>query len=311
MVLFEGIPGVGKSTAAQRVTLEMRAVGVDARWVYEEERQHPVYLFDNEVSRGAVIEDLRRGRFESLITRAVARWAEFARMLAVGQQTVVADGCLFGYLTWSLFWADAPFGMIGGYVRSAGAALEAVEPLVIHLRPTDVEAAWRDLERSRGAEWTQEMVQRIERSPRARRLKLAGFSGLVRFWTDYLGICDQLFESLGAAKWCVEVDPRARVRANLEVLRLIDRLGLSPVGTYASDPGDQAVAIRRTSEATLAIQGLPGAWPEMELHPAGDRCFDLRGLPVTLRFDENGFYVQGPPLISGPRSARYARESSS
>jgi len=46
-------------------------------------------------------------------------------------------------------------------------------------------------------------------------------------------------------------------------------------------------------------------------HTAGDRCFDVRGLPVTLRFDENGFHVQGPPLIPGPRSARYPRVSSS
>lgn len=304
LILVEGIPGAGKSTIAQRAAAEMRTAGLAARWLYEEEVGHTAYVFEDDAAARLVVEELRQRRFEGRISKAVQRWAEFATSLTAGLETVVADGCLFGYLTWSLFWADAPAELIVEYVQLVERALEAAGPLVVHLRPIDLEELWRELQQSRGDHWVGRKVAQVEASPRGARQKLVGFAGLVRYWSEYRGVADELFAGLRSSKHRVDMDCRDRDGALREVVRLLDLEGRSCVGIYAGD-GGEAVEIVRVPDGGLALRGLPGAWPVVDLLPAGDRCFDLRGMPWRLAFEEDGFTVSGPPLF-GVETARWA-----
>lgn len=224
--------------------------------------------------------------------------------MTAGPETVVADGCLFGYLTWSLYWADAPAKLIVDYVQSVERALEVTGPLVFHLLPIDVEDLWRELQRSRGDQWLGRKIAQVEGSPRGTRQNLLGFAGLVRYWNEYRDLADELFAGLRAWKHCVDVDCRDRDGALGEVMRQLDMAGRSCVGIYAGDRG-QAVEIVRGPGGGLAIRGLPGAWPLVHLFPAGDRCFDLCGMPWRLAFEEDDFTVSGPPLL-GVETARWA-----
>jgi thymidylate kinase len=45
LILFEGVPGSGKSTLAQTILRDLVRQGIPARWWYEEDADHPVYIF--------------------------------------------------------------------------------------------------------------------------------------------------------------------------------------------------------------------------------------------------------------------------
>src|SRR5262252_1913837 len=182
LILLEGMPGVGKSTAAQVLTRALQAEAIPARWWYEEQRAHPIFGFEAPTDVRVVVDELRRGQFEPVIVRALARWSAFVEFLQEHEPVAIVDGCLLGYLTWSLFWADAPRDLTVDYVRAATKCLEPVTPDVIYLRTGDVGACWADLRRRRGEAWTTATITRIvDGSPRCCRLGLAGFSGLVAY----------------------------------------------------------------------------------------------------------------------------------
>lgn len=54
LILIEGIPGSGKSTITQAISINLEASGIKHKWWYEEERGHPVYMFHDEPSMEAV-----------------------------------------------------------------------------------------------------------------------------------------------------------------------------------------------------------------------------------------------------------------
>src|SRR5438093_740306 len=117
LILVEGIPGSGKSTLAQFVETQLAAVGIPITWWYEEQRGHPVYIFDDRASLQNVLADLNAHHFDQLVTAALAKWRQLAADLVQSERVVVLDGCLFGYLTWSLFAYDAPSDLIADYVQ--------------------------------------------------------------------------------------------------------------------------------------------------------------------------------------------------
>ena len=60
-VLFEGIPGSGKSTAAGRLHRALDELGVAHRWWYEEQQGHPLHTFDDWHSMDRQLGDIFSG----------------------------------------------------------------------------------------------------------------------------------------------------------------------------------------------------------------------------------------------------------
>jgi adenylate kinase family enzyme len=66
--MIEGIPGSGKSTTAQLIANALLCKGVDHKWWYEEEKGHPVYIYDDYNDIQFIIDDLSSGEFERSIS---------------------------------------------------------------------------------------------------------------------------------------------------------------------------------------------------------------------------------------------------
>lgn len=54
LILLEGIPGSGKSTLAQCIAHMLARQGIACQWFYEEEKNHPMYVFHDQASLTAV-----------------------------------------------------------------------------------------------------------------------------------------------------------------------------------------------------------------------------------------------------------------
>lgn len=94
LILIEGIPGSGKSTLAQFVTHALIRSGIACRWWYEEEKDHPLYVFHDRASLQQTIDALTTGRYRQIIEAALVKWKEFSQRLQSSETVVVLDGCL-------------------------------------------------------------------------------------------------------------------------------------------------------------------------------------------------------------------------
>jgi energy-coupling factor transporter ATP-binding protein EcfA2 len=115
LILLDGVPGSGKSTLAQTLLRHLRRQGIPARWWYEEDAAHPVYVFHDSASLRHVLAELSSGQHPHVVTRALAQWQHFVDAVQAEEEVVLLDGCLFGYLTWSLFPLALPAREIRGF----------------------------------------------------------------------------------------------------------------------------------------------------------------------------------------------------
>lgn len=300
LVLFEGLPGSGKSTSGQRLALQLERLGIPARWWHEEHPGHPLYPFCDQASLGRFLADLETGQRRAVLAGVVDRWRGFAAGLVRAGELAVLDGCLFGYATLCLYRADVPAAVITAYLGEVERAIAPARPCVVYFVQPDVAAALRRICDERGLALEAYWVGAAERSRRGRRLGLRGFAGLVAFWAEYRGLIDAAFRRLPFPK--LEIDTTVQSWAASEAaifgfagLPPYEEVALAPpeagrfAGTYVrhGETGEERCAV--VAEAgRLYLQGLPGIWPRARLLPAwrptGEGAADLPrqpGAPVT------------------------------
>jgi thymidylate kinase len=150
LIMVEGVPGAGKSSTAQWLTHRLSQQAIAARWWYEEEVGHPIYLFRDAASLAGVQADLAVGRFDQLVEAALAQWQTFVDDWLQQTTCAVVDGCLFGYLAWSLFYWARPAEQIADYLARVAAIVQPLRPVVVHCRPYHLARTLTDLSDKRG-----------------------------------------------------------------------------------------------------------------------------------------------------------------
>jgi hypothetical protein len=299
LILFEGIPGSGKSTTGQFVSRQVERAGHAVRWWYEEEADHPLHPFHDWETMQAVVDDLARGRYRQVVDAVLDRWERLTAEIVVSDRIAVHDGRLLGHLTWTLFPFDVPRDAILAYVARVEKIIRPCDPVVIYLT-SDASRTLRNVCEARGGGWEQGMIRRVQESPYGRRNGLAGFGGLVAYWTTYGAFSDELFVRLSLAKLRIRDASEDWLACRREILRF---LGLPPAEDSATGPdparfagvygvpGDDAgqtweVALE---DDGLVARGLPWAWPRVRLLPtASANEFVVESYPCVLSFKVDG-----------------------
>jgi hypothetical protein len=316
VVLVDGIPGAGKSVAAQTIARRLRAAGQPVRWWYEEEVGHPVYVFRDAAAMQQVIRDLFTGDHARVVAAALTQWARFADDVGRAGTTVVADGTVFGYLTWTLHYLDRSATETLAYARGVLAALAVAQPRLIYLRAHDVAATVRHVLAVRGDGWAADAIQKAVGSPYGRARGLEGVEGLVHFWADYQALADRLFDEARVAKLAVDVavgewaDVEAAIAAFLALppAPSIDAGDLGRfVGAYHAPDG--SVAQVELAAGGLTVRGVRQVWPGQRLVPVGGDAFDVLSLPFTIRFEGDTMRIEGPELFGGRPPAALVRSA--
>jgi len=178
-LLIEGIPGTGKTTAAEFAAAWLVARGVPARWHLEEDHAHPV------VPRPLLV----RWREPGFIARCSASLARFAAAIPEGSVEIL-EGTAF-QSTARFLWAANRDDEIPAWLDGLARALDPVSPALLHLRPADREAWLREFVLPRrGPAWEAKLVAYVEGTRRAQRCGWSGRDGFVAFWTAYGDACD-------------------------------------------------------------------------------------------------------------------------
>ncbi len=186
LLLIEGIPGSGKTTAARRIAEQLAARGIPARWHLEESRSHPV-----------APRDLRRtAREPGFGPRLLDSWRRFAASAPEGEVTIL-EGTLFQSGVRFLYANDAPVSEIRAFVEGLVPVLSPLEPLLMLLRPAEPLRHQSDFVfPTRGARWVEKVSRYTAETPVGRRNQWIGRRGMAHFWCDYWARCMDLARSL-------------------------------------------------------------------------------------------------------------------
>lgn len=253
VIFVEGIPGSGKSTAAQFLTYQMQRQGIPAVWWYEEIRGHPLFVFDDLPSLDETVDKLFSGRHGEVVDAALARWREFAERQADSPGVTVFDSCLFGYMTWGLFPANVPLPDIAAHVAEVERIIAPLAPSVIYLYQDDVGAALRNIVRRRG-DVEPSFIRRATECPYGKHHGLEGFDGVVRYWSEFRALADRLFADCPFAKLAIENSAGDWPAYEGAMLAFLDVL-------HTPDVVSQAEELRRLTGAYQPA-GSSDAWTE-------------------------------------------------
>ena len=318
LILIEGLPGSGKSTLAQFLARTLTRQGVFARWWYEEEVGHPVYIFHDREELRSTVERLQQGDYQQVIQEALEFWRCFAHTTSQRDDVVLVDSCLFGYLTWSLFPLDVPVDQIEAYVVAVEELVAPLDPCLIYLHQDDIGASLRRICARRGASTEQRLLEQSTRSPYGRRRSLNGFDGMVDYWSAYGRLTDGMFEACSFAKVAIETtagDWVACQRQSIHFLSLNQpnqephalELPARFSGRYEfTARGITGFVHVRLAKGCLILDGMPEVWRETPLIPIAPDCFQVESMPFEVRFvvgqagDVTHMVVSGPEVIGGP-----------
>lgn len=314
LILIEGISGSGKSTLAQFLAHALTRSGIACRWWYEEEKGHPLYVFHDRASLQHTIDDLSAGRYHAVIDAALEKWKEFIQELQSSESVVILDGCLFGYLTWSLFPLDIPTVEIQRYLSQVEHIIHPTHPCLIYLYQQDVAHALERICKRRGNETRAWLMTQATQSSYGRRRELQGFGGMVTYWKDFRALIDAAFTRFNDSKLSLENsagDWKTYERTILDFLDLPmeeDVAAVFPsfqeqlVGTYHFKEGSCRVLLEKDQ---LMVDGIPLIWQRTKLIPRTRNVFAVESLPFQITFEEDthgnitGMRATGPELLHG------------
>jgi DNA polymerase III delta prime subunit len=287
IVLFEGLPGSGKSTTAHLLALDLERQGRPARWYYEHEAPHPIF------DRAALDRALEDGQVAGdFCERAIAGWQRLAQSAAAPDQTIILESAFFQLPLHPMLLMDWPEERIAAYMRDVEQALAPVRAVPIILRHENVEAALRQAMTWRGAWFADYLEQRVSTSAFGRARGLTGLDGVLRYFVDYRNLTDRLRQGLTLP--CVVLDAAAPKDTLSQ--RVMDTLGLPPLIAFETavalelfaghyqDPASDNVLDIVTDGTHLYVDGEF----KTRLIQCGPAAFEITGTPVRLEFTGHG-----------------------
>jgi len=178
--MVEGFPGSGKSTTAQWVASQIERSGCAPRWIYEQQRPHPV--------PGPAHDD--HGSWDEYFDERVERWAEFAAGVRDGRVVTVLESAFLQSAVMSTLTRDVEPATIVAFLLRIADTLRPLVPTLVYFGETNVDAAYHRVCAARGDRVREAQVARNEATPWAIARGATGFEGLLLYWRVHASICD-------------------------------------------------------------------------------------------------------------------------
>ncbi len=183
LVLFEGLPGSGKTTTSHEVVTLYAARGVAYEWTSEEDKDHP--FFGPEVWRLH-----RRSDYDEI---CLARWQHVVD--SCEGRGWVLDACAMQSTVRFMFEQCWSFERIAGYWRRFEDVVAPIGAVHVSIAPGDPEAFVRlHTMNVRAGVWPK-IARHVETTPAGQRLAAAGCDAVaVEFWVRSSELCNELHD---------------------------------------------------------------------------------------------------------------------
>jgi hypothetical protein len=180
LVMFDGVPGSGKTTTSRAIADRLQAAGEDCGWAREEDPWHP--FFGREVRR-----QHDRVDYGDI---CLQRWKKVTESCA--SQTWARDGCALQSTVRFMFEQARTATAIESYWQRFNETVDAAEPRLVYFHHRDVEQFLRThTVRVRSDVW-HNICAHVVGTPIGRLLEGEEVDTPIEFWVRYASLCDHL-----------------------------------------------------------------------------------------------------------------------
>ena len=288
VIFVDGLPGSGKSTTAQRLSLHLRRQGHASRWIFEHELDHPI--FDESAVRA--VRENQPDADPALFTRALDGYRRLAdHLTAFPAETILLEGSLFQAAVGTQLLTETLDAEIEAFFDQTLAALQPHRPALIYLRAADTTAALNQTAANRGDWFPEFVMSHLAATPLGQREKIQTWADAIRVFTQHRTTCDHLAERFPGPTLIADPQAQSWATTNQQISAFLDLPQLEEpppseaaaacVGCYQAEGVDETWEFR-IAESGLELVGPPSA--RLWARPEGG--FEIEGLAVEISFED-------------------------
>ncbi len=285
LILFDGIPGTGKSSTAQLVHLNLGRRGIANKWFHEEEAGHPLFYPDVNIQLIDWDEGLCR-----FMQKWPQSWDRLGKQITSQKEVVIITSYFLQDGARVLFNNDVPEETIGKFCADLERRIEEADPVFILFYVKDVKTLMKRIWKNRGDEWIRYFTSVDQNTRFARNRALQGEAASLALWEQFQALSFRIFENLSMRKLKVDVSDGnwSEIQIRVEDYLSVDRMPLSStqiskesfIGHYR-ERGEGLDCRVREESGELICDFL---WPGLKLIPLESSLFAVRSLPILFRF---------------------------
>jgi thymidylate kinase len=249
LILVDGLPGSGKSTTAQQLCTHLLQHGHKARWYFEHQATHPIYV-NTELMLAREAGNSESNRIHE---KALFNWTDLVRSTETRAEIGILEGTLFQMGAGSQLLMNWDPGEIAGHASRVEKLIEKLNPVLIYLYQTEIADALKRISQQRGRWFEEFLIKHIGATPYGTATSVKDFQGVTEVFKVLREITDSLFAKLTMRKLAVDTSAGDWLTYCEEISRfllvpLIERPSFDPLhakglmGKYRQpDSGDEFV----------------------------------------------------------------------
>ena len=287
LILIEGLPGSGKSSTAHWLHHSFRQSRIPSQWFYELSEFHPLALRSNEskISRS------------QLPTKNIEVWKRFIQSEINECEVVIIDSGFFQKNIMHMMNSNIEIETIQEYARQVEDLVSECNTHFVYLDAGYAEKHLQRVFRVRGKRFQNALTEWSNNTEYSISKGYVGIEGCLKYWRDYKGLCDRIYERSKLRKIKVGVtnepwsDHHQTLSRYLKVSNY-NQSNYSPIlsgkltGDYLLRGSDIIVSVAERSGCFTIKNLLHALEAESLMIPEGSNRFFIRGHDVSLQFEE-------------------------
>ncbi len=207
LILIEGLPGAGKTTASVHLGTFLQRHGMDCKWYLEKDEPHPIACLDFK------LKDLSR--------KLPHLWTTFTKRARQDPTITIIESRLWQNTALFMFMSEFPVAEIIQLHQLVWQVLAPLAPILVYLHQDHVESALRRLYTFRDEKWLNRTLETTCRYPWFQSRGLTDFTGWVEFFQAWQLVAEQLFHDWPYQKTKIDNPHDDWARAYQQIFRFL------------------------------------------------------------------------------------------
>lgn len=197
LIFVEGLPGLGKTTAASWLAARLASEGMKVNLYLETQPEHPLNVGGDLHPAGNTSGAALFGRYrpENYIQESLDKWRSFVGVALKEESINVLDSYPFQNAVRVLLQLNTPTDRMRDYTFQVEELTASLRPVLIYFTHGDIPSMinhFNQIGEQRGQGWVDYVVDLVAHCPYAAARHLEGYDGLLTFIVDYKLLIDSL-----------------------------------------------------------------------------------------------------------------------